>query len=147
MKKFRLYTLLALLLMAGGATTQAQVRSEMYELLPESRSIKVGDVNNDGFADVVVSRLNIMYSEVIFSIYLNDGTGHLECSQNISSPKPDMHMGYEMLQLAFLLEDFDKDGSLDIASYAYVFNGGADYDTCFIRIDYNDGNGVLSRLL
>ncbi len=37
MKKFRLYTLLALLLMAGGATMQAQVRSEIYELLPESR--------------------------------------------------------------------------------------------------------------
>jgi len=145
MKNIMLYTLLALLLMAGGVTMQAQVRSEMYELLPESRSIKVGDVNNDGFADVVVSRLNIMYSEVIFSIYLNDGTGHLECSQNISSPKPDMHMGYEMLQLAFLLEDFDKDGSLDIASYAYVFNGNADYDTCFIRIDYNDGNGGFER--
>ena len=145
MKTTRFYTLLALLLMAGGVTMQAQVRSEMYELLPESRSIKVGDVNNDGFADVVVSRLNIMYSDVIFSIYLNDGTGHLECFQNISSPKPDMHMGYEMLQLAFLLEDFDKDGSLDIASYAYVFNGNADYDTCFIRIDYNDGNGGFER--
>ena len=143
MKKFRLYTLLALLLMAGGVTMQAQVRSEIYELLPESRSIKVGDVNNDGFADVVVSRLNIMYSEVIFSIYLNDGTGHLDCSQNISSPKPDMHIGYDLL--SFLLEDFDKDGSLDIASYAYVFNGGADYDTCFIRIDYNDGNGGFER--
>ena len=64
MKTTRLYTLLALLLMAGGVTTQAQVRSEMYELLPESRSIKVGDINNDGFADVVVSRLNIMYSDV-----------------------------------------------------------------------------------
>ena len=61
MKNIMLYTLLALLLMAGGVTMQAQVRSELYELLPESRSIKVGDVNNDGFADVVVSRLNIMY--------------------------------------------------------------------------------------
>ena len=122
---------------------QGQVRSELYELLPESRSIKVGDVNNDGFVDVVVSRLNIMYSEVIFSIYLNDGTGHLDCSQNISSPKPDMHIGYDLL--SFLLEDFDKDGSLDIASYAYVFNGDADYDTCFIRIDYNDGNGGFER--
>ena len=141
MKATRIYTLLALLLMAGGVTTQAQVRGEMYELLPESRSIKVGDVNNDGFVDVVVSRLNMLGNEVIFSIFLNDGTGHLECSENISSPKPNMHMGYEMQQLAFLLEDFDKDGSLDIASYAYVFNEGVDYDTCFIRIDYNDGNG------
>ncbi len=120
MKKIRLYTLIALLVMAGGVTMQGQVRSEMYELLPESRSIKVGDVNNDGFVDVVVSRLNIMYSEVIFSIYLNDGTGHLECSQNISSPKPDAHMGYDPALLSFLLEDFDKDGSIDIASYAYV---------------------------
>ena len=145
MKTTRLYTLLALLLMAGGVTMQAQVRSEMYELLPESRSIKVGDVNNDGFADVVVSRLNIMYSDVIFSIYLNDGTGHLNCSQNISSPKPDMHMGYEMLQLAFLLEDFDKDGSIDIASYAYVNYPGMDNDTCFIRVDYNDGDGRFGR--
>ena len=56
MKKFRLYTLVALLLMAGRVTMQGQVRSELYELLPESRSIKVGDVNNDGFVDVVVSR-------------------------------------------------------------------------------------------
>ena len=55
MKATRLYTLLALLLMAGMVTMQAQVRSEIYELLPESRSIKVGDVNNDGFVDVVVS--------------------------------------------------------------------------------------------
>ncbi len=145
MKKIRLYTLVALLLMAGWVTMQAQVRSEMYELLPESRSIKVGDVNNDGFADVVVSRLNMPGNNVIFSIYLNDGTGHFECSQNISSPKPDMHMGYDQALLSFLLEDFDKDGSLDIASYAYVFNGGADYDTCFIRIDYNDGNGGFER--
>ncbi|MBR1513508.1 MAG: T9SS type A sorting domain-containing protein [Bacteroidales bacterium] len=141
----KIYILLALLLMAGGVTMQAQVRSEMYELLPESRSIKVGDVNNDGFVDVVVGRLNIIGNEVIFSIFLNDGTGHLECSENISSPKPDMHMGYETQQLAFLLEDFDKDGSLDIASYAYVFHEGADYDTCFIRIDYNDGNGGFDR--
>ena len=124
---------------------QAQVRGEMYELLPESRSIKVGDVNNDGFADVVVGRLNMPGNNVIFSIYLNDGTGHLECSQNISSLKPDMHMGYDQALLSFLLEDFDKDGSLDIASYAYVFHEGADYDTCFIRIDYNDGNGGFER--
>ena len=41
MKNIMLYTLLALLLMAGGVTMQAQVRSELYELLPESRSIKV----------------------------------------------------------------------------------------------------------
>ena len=117
MKATRIFTLLALLLMAGRVTMQGQVRSELYELLPESRSIKVGDVNNDGFVDVVVSRLNSPDNEVIFSIFLNDGTGHLECFENISSPKPDMHMGYEMLQLAFLLEDFDKDGSIDIASY------------------------------
>ena len=124
---------------------QAQVRHEGYELLPESRSIKVGDVNNDGFVDMVVSRLNTLYNEVIFSIYLNDGTGHLECSQNISSPKPSMHMGYETQQLDFLLEDFDKDGSLDIASYAYINNPGESNDTCFIRIDYNDGNGSFER--
>ena len=141
MKNIMLYTLVALLVMAGRMTMQGQVRSELYELLPESRSIKVGDVNNDGFVDVVVSRLNSPDNEVIFSIFLNDGTGHLECFENISSPKPDMHMGYEPQQLDFLLEDFDKDGSLDLASYAYVFNGSADYDTCFIRIDYNDGNG------
>ena len=142
MKKIELI-LLGILFICG--ITQAQVQHEGYELLPESRSIKVGDVNNDGFADVVVSRLNTMYSEVIFSIYLNDGTGRLECSQNISSPKPDMHMGYETQQLAFLLEDFDKDGSLDIASYAYINNSGASNDTCFIRIDYNDGNGSFER--
>ena len=99
MKTTRLYALFALLLMAGGVM-QAQVRSEMYELLPESSSIKVGDVNNDEFADVVVSQLNMLGNEVIFSIFLNDGTGHLECSENISSPKPDMHIGY-VQQLVF----------------------------------------------
>ena len=85
MRNNRLYTLLVLLLMAGGVTMQGQVRSEMYELLPESRSIKVGDVNNDGFVDVVVSRFNSPDNEVIFSIYLNDGEGHLECHENIIS--------------------------------------------------------------
>ena len=54
-------------------------------------------------------------------------------------------MGYEMLQLAFLLEDFDKDGSIDIASYAYVNYPGMDNDTCFIRVDYNDGDGRFGR--
>ena len=68
MKTTRLYTLVAFLLMAGRVTMQGQVRSEMYELLPESRSIKVGDVNNDGFVDVVVSRFNSPDNEVIFSI-------------------------------------------------------------------------------
>lgn len=81
---------------------QAQVRSEIYELLPESRSIKVGDVNNDGFVDVVVSRFNSPDNEVIFSIYLNDGEGHLECHENISSSKPSLHMCYEQPQLFFL---------------------------------------------
>ena len=68
MKTTRLYTLVAFLLMAGRVTMQGQVRSEMYELLAESRSIKVGDVNNDGFVDVVVSRFNSPDNEVIFSI-------------------------------------------------------------------------------
>ena len=145
MKTTRIYALLALMMMAGGVTMQGQVRSEMYELLPESRSIKVGDVNNDGFVDVVVGRLNSSANEKIFSIYLNDGEGHLECTESISSPKPNLFMGYETVQLYFLLEDFDRDGSLDIASYAYADYEGASYDTCFIRIDYNEGEGRFRR--
>ncbi len=142
MKKNELI-LLGFLFICG--VTQAQVRHEGYELLPDARSIKVGDVNNDGFVDVVVSRLNTPDNEVIFSIYLNDGTGHLEWHENISSPKPNMHMGYDMALLSFLLEDFDKDGSIDIASYAYVNYPGTDNDSCFIRVDYNDGNGRFGR--
>ncbi len=145
MKTTRLYTLVAVLLMAGGVTMQAQMRHEVYELLPDARSIKVGDVNNDGFADVVVSRLNSPDNEVIFSIYLNDGIGHLEWYESISSSKPDAHMGYDPALLSFLLEDFDKDGSIDIASYAYVNYPGMDNDTCFIRVDYNDGDGRFGR--
>ena len=84
---------------------QAQMRHEVYELLPDARSIKVGDVNNDGFVDVVVSRLNSPDNEVIFSIYLNDGIGHLEWYESISSSKPDAHMGYDPALLSFLLEE------------------------------------------
>ena len=145
MKTTRFYTLLALLLMMGGVTMQGQVRSEMYELLPESRSIKVGDVNNDGFVDVVVSRLNSPDNEVIFSIYLNDGEGHLECHENISSSKPSLHMCYEQPQLFFLLEDFDMDGNIDIASYVYADHEGMLDDTCYFRINYNNGYGRFDR--
>ena len=145
MKNIRLFILLALLLMMEGVTMQAQVRSEMYELLPESRSIKVGDVNNDGFADVVVSRFNSLNNEVIFSIYLNDGEGHLECHENISSSKPSLHMCYEQPQLFFLLEDFNLDGSIDIASYVYADQEGMLDDTCYFRINYNNGYGRFDR--
>lgn len=125
--------------------TQAQVCPENYVLLPNSRSIKTADVNNDGFIDVIVGRLNSQDNDVIFSVFLNDGNGHLEGIENISSPKPNMHMCYEMTLLSFCMEDFDGDGSLDIASYAYSLYGNmygsSDYDTCFIRVDHNDGNG------
>jgi len=79
MKKFRLYTLLAFLLMAGGVTMQAQVRQERYDLLPNTYGIKTEDVNGDGYSDVVVSH----GGNSIMSVFLNDGSGHLELSQTI----------------------------------------------------------------
>lgn len=116
---------------------QAQVRHEEYELLP-STSVRVGDINNDGFVDVVFRHPSNLCDGVILSIFINDGEGHLECSEYISSTKSGSSM-------FFLVKDFDGNGSNDIATYSYADNGNMNNDTCFLRIDYNDGNGRFER--
>ena len=134
MKKFRLYTLLALLLMAGGATMQAQVRQERYDLLPNAYGIKTEDVNGDGYSDVVISH----GGNSIISVFLNDGSGHLELSQTIEVESDKIGC----FPMFFLLEDIDNNKLKDIVVYVGVSDG---LDTCYLRTYYNNVNGHFDQ--
>ena len=103
-----------------------------------------GDLNNDGFADVVVAitRDFPYYEGAYVQILINNGQGKLidMTDTNFSiQPRSDTHHGEGNIYL----RDMNLDGHLDIVHSTRDYNSG--YHGSHIAI--NDGNGNFTSLL
>ena len=97
-----------------------------------------GDLNNDGFEDVVVSITRDLpyYEGVYIQILINDGNGELLDMTNTNfpaQPRSDSHHGEGNIYL----RDMNLDGNLDIIHSTRDYSSG--YHGAHIAI--NDGNG------
>lgn len=92
----------------------------------------VGDIDNDGDEDFVVSGSNSSYNEET-AIYLNDGSGNFTNSVAVSDSLDQVYFG------DLNLVDFNKDNYLDIFSTGQDSNG--DYIS---KLYINDGNNNFS---
>jgi hypothetical protein len=74
-------------------------------------SIVCGDINNDGYVDLVLASAE--QRGTIIQVYLNDGAGRFTCTADIfqvtENPNPLWNFG-------IVIRDFDRDGWLDIAT-------------------------------
>ena len=97
-----------------------------------------GDLNNDGFEDVVVSITRDLpyYEGAYIQILINDGNGELLDMTNTNfpaQPRSDSHHGESNIYL----RDMNLDGNLDIIHSTRDYSSG--YHGAHIAI--NDGNG------
>ncbi len=102
-----------------------------------------GDLNNDGFNDVVVSVTRDLpyYEGAYIQILINDGTGNLVDTTNANfsdQPRSDIHHGEGNIYL----RDMNLDGNLDIIHSTRDYSSG--YHGSHIAI--NDGNGNFTSL-
>jgi len=102
-----------------------------------------GDINNDGFTDVVVSITRDLpyYEGAYIQILINNGAGELidMTNSNFSvQPRSDRHHGEGNIYL----RDMNLDGSLDIVHSTRDYDSG--YHGAHIAI--NDGNGNFISL-
>ena len=102
-----------------------------------------GDINNDGFTDVVVAITRDLpyYEGAYIQILINNGAGKLidMTNSNFSlQPRSDQHHGEGNIYL----RDMNLDGSLDI------IHSTRDYDSGYhgAHIAINDGNGNFVSL-
>ena len=102
-----------------------------------------GDLNNDGFNDVVVSITRDLpyYEGAYIQILINDGNGNLVDATNTNfsdQPRSDSHHGEGNIYL----RDINLDGNLDIVHSTRDYSSG--YHGSHIAI--NDGNGNFTSL-
>jgi FG-GAP-like repeat/Bacterial Ig domain len=119
MSKFLSYSILLLLPFAG--FSQTANFSSHNASIPNSRFIRtVGDVNNDGYQDVIISTNAIAGASI--SVLLSKGDGTYQAPITFAPPYGAL---YETLELA----DFNGDGKLDLVTlgsssfYVYLGNG------------------------
>ena len=102
-----------------------------------------GDINNDGFNDVVVSitRDQPYYEGSYIQILINNGLGELIDMTDIkfsSQPRSEIHHGESNIYL----KDMNLDGNLDIIHSSRDYSSG--YHGAHIAI--NDGNGNFNSI-
>jgi hypothetical protein len=92
-------------------------------------NMSLADVNNDGFLDLIVAN-TLTYPRIFegFTVYYNDGNGKFTQSKQFTT---DNFVDYRQMYI----DDFDKDGYLDIAMFGSQLGG---------RIFINDKNGNFS---
>lgn len=73
----------------------------------QAMGLGLGDINGDGFVDVVVSNGNDVAEQPVY-VYYNDKTGHFPKAPSWKSDEVGYHTGLS-------LGDVDKDGFLDLA--------------------------------
>ena len=102
-----------------------------------------GDINNDGYNDIVVAITRDLpyYEGAYIQVLIGDGTGNMQdvTSSNFSNqPRAANHHGEGNIYL----RDFDNDGDLDI------FHSTRDFasDLHGAHIAINDGNGAFNSL-
>ena len=103
-----------------------------------------GDINNDGFNDVVVSitRDQPYYEGSYIQILINNGLGELidmTDTKFSSQPRSEIHHGESNIYL----KDMNLDGNLDIIHSSRDYSSG--YHGAHIAI--NDGNGNFNSLI
>ena len=103
-----------------------------------------GDINNDGYNDIVVAITRDLpyYEGAYIQVLIGDGTGNMEdvTSSNFSDqPRAATHHGEGNIYL----RDFDNDGDLDI------FHSTRDFasDLHGAHIAINDGNGSFNSMV
>ncbi len=109
-----------------------------------------GDLNNDGFTDVVVSitRDDPYYEGAYVQVLINDGTGALEDQTSTRFPsqaRADKHHGEGNIYL----RDLEGDGDLDIfhsTNPSVSFSGDSVSVLSGAHIAVNDGNGFFSSV-
>lgn len=116
---------------------QAQIQGCEYEVPGNAFYVETGDVNGDGFTDVVIGHANNPFlptqqNDVKISVMLNDGEGRFSLSQTIDLVNDG----------TILLRDFDNDGYPDIAKIQCAITSS---ESSYLRVYYNDGAGDFSR--
>lgn len=119
---------LAKLYLNDGSGDFTEKASTPFEGVEES-AVAVGDVNGDGFEDIIISGLSD--TGKITQLYLNDGKAGFALSTSASFP------GVEYAEL--LLEDIDGDGDLDL------YMSGRNDDGRISMVYSNDGKGNFTE--
>ncbi len=96
----------------------------------------LGDINGDGFKDIVVSNGNDMARQLV-SVYYNDGEGNFELMPDWEAGDIDYH-GH------LALGDFNNDGWLDVAVSVFIGTSGFS-SPGKLKVYYNQG-GELETL-
>jgi hypothetical protein len=84
-----------------------------YDILSTSPTslLLVGDMNGDGFADIVAYSTTADGTSLEWSVFLGDGNGNFTLASTPPVPAPPLNGYYSAL-----LVDFNRDGNLDIVS-------------------------------
>lgn len=101
----------------------------------DSWRIKFGDLNGDGFPDLVVGDgYNVLSSDVNFKVLLNDGTGHFNMATSIAD------YGTSSGNDGLWIRDVNNDGKNDIITA--VLDNSIAVTSIAIYWFENDGTGV-----
>ena len=116
---------------------QAQIHGCEYEVAGNAFYVETGDVNGDGFPDLVIGHANNPFlptqqNDVKISVMLNDGEGGFSLSQAIDLVNDGN----------ILLHDLDNDGYPDIA---IIQNAATSSESSCLKVYYNDGTGSFSQ--
>ncbi|KAB2925396.1 MAG: T9SS type A sorting domain-containing protein, partial [Bacteroidetes bacterium] len=102
----------------NGAGFDAPVSNALVTDLSNSEAVRYGDIDGDGYGDIIAARSN---SSTYIVILKNNGSGTFSLYDSINTGSSAVYYGHEV-------KDFNNDGKLDIAYYA---NGASQFTIAY----------------
>ncbi len=113
----------------------ADISATLVQQTAQNHALSAGDVNGDGFIDVLVNTLDLGNQ-----LYLNDGTGHFVLRQDLI-PHPMSGASY-LTNLSSGIVDVNGDGAPDLI----LGRWDAGHSASASQVLLNDGTGNFTRL-